>query len=107
MSQAHHEHERKQAAHQDVHGENQNTFEQVKVKVPPKLHEPTKEDRQSHEATHCPLCSCCEVCVQPKSPDGRHTKQLVDTEHILVSEFDVCNRHSCRSEQEDFDDGCD
>ena len=32
-----------------------NTFEYVKVKVPPKLYEPTKEERQSHEATHCPF----------------------------------------------------
>ena len=30
LSQAQHEHERKRAIHQDVHGENQNTFEQVK-----------------------------------------------------------------------------
>ena len=47
LSQAQHEHERKRATHQDVHGENQNTFEQVKVKVPPKPYEPTKEERQS------------------------------------------------------------
>ena len=43
-------------------------LEQVKVKVKPKPYEPTKEERQS--------------------PDGRHTKQLVDTEHIPVIEFD-------------------
>ena len=35
LNQAQHEHERKRATHQDVHGENQNTFEQTKVKVPP------------------------------------------------------------------------
>ena len=34
---------------------NQNTFEHVKVKAPPKPHEPTKEERQYHEATHCPF----------------------------------------------------
>ena len=88
LSQAQHEHERKRATHQDVHGENQNAFEQVKMKVPPKPREPTKEERQSHEATHCPFRSCCEVCVKAKSPDGRHTQQLVDTEHIPVIMFD-------------------
>ena len=43
LSQAQREYERKQAIHKEVHGENQNTFEQVKVKVPPKPYEPTKE----------------------------------------------------------------
>ena len=85
LSQAQHEHERKQVAHHDVHGENQKTFEQVKVKVPPEPYEPTKQERQSHEATHCPFRSWCEVCVNAKSPDGRHTKQLVDSP---VIEFD-------------------
>ena len=36
LSQAQQHHERKQSIQQDVHGENQNTFERVKVKVPPK-----------------------------------------------------------------------
>ena len=72
----------------EVYGESQNTVEQVKVKVPPKTYEPTKEERQSHEATHRPFRVWCEICVKAESPDGRHTKQLVDTEHILVIEFD-------------------
>ena len=82
-------HERKRATHQDVDGENENTFKQVKVKVkvPPKPHEPTKEERQFHEAIHYPSRSWCEACVKAKGPDGRHTKQLVDTEHIPVIEF--------------------
>ena len=88
LSQSQHSLERKRATHQDIHGENQNTFEQVNVKVPPTNYEPTKEERQSHEATHCPFRSWCEVCVKAKSPDGRFTKQLADTEHILVIEFD-------------------
>ena len=88
LSQAQREYERKQAFHQEVSGENQNTFEQVKVKVPPKPYEPTKEERQSHEATHCPFRAWCEICVKAKSPDGKHTKQLVDMEHIPVIEFD-------------------
>ena len=49
LSQAPQDHERNQSIEQDVHGENQNTFEHVKVKVPPKPFEPTKEERQSHE----------------------------------------------------------
>ena len=65
-----------------------NTFVQVKVKVPPKLYDPTKEERQSHEATQCPFRVWCEICVKAKSPEGRHTKQLVDTEHIPAIEFD-------------------
>ena len=55
LSQAQQDHDRNQSIQQDVHGENQNMFEHVKVKVPPKLYEPTKEERQSHEATHCPF----------------------------------------------------
>ena len=45
LNQAHQDHERNHSIQQDVHGENQNTFAHVKVKVPPKLHEPTKEER--------------------------------------------------------------
>ena len=109
LSQAQQDDERKQAFHQEVSGENQNTFEQVKVKVPPKPYEPTKEERQSHEATHCPFRAWCEICVKAKSPDGNHTKQLVDMEHIPVIEFflRIRNRHSWRPQQENFDEGCD
>ena len=39
LSQAQKDHERKQSFQQDIHGENQNTFEHVKVKVPPKPYE--------------------------------------------------------------------
>ena len=45
MSQAQRDQERKQTIEQDVHGENQNTFEHVEGKVPPKPYEPTKEER--------------------------------------------------------------
>ena len=57
-------------------------------KVPPKPYEPTKEKRQSHEAKHCPFRAWCEICVKAKSPDGKHTKQLGNLEHIPVIEFD-------------------
>ena len=88
LSQAQQDHERKQSSQQKVHGENQNTFEHVKVKAPPKPYEPTKEERQSHEATHCPFRAWCEICVKVKSPDGKHTtKQLGNLEHIPVIEF--------------------
>ena len=86
MSQAQQDHERQLGIQRDVHGENQNTFEQIKVKVTPKPYEPTKEERQSHEATHCPFRAWCEVCA--KSPDGKHTKQLRNAEQISVIEFD-------------------
>ena len=88
LSQAPQDHERYQSIQQDVHDENQNTFEHVKVKVPPMPYEPAKEDCQSHEATHCPFRAWCEICVKAKSPDGKHTKQLGNPEHIPVSEFD-------------------
>ena len=65
-----------------------NTFEHVQVKVPPKPYEPTKEERQSHEATHCPFRAWCEICIKAKSPDGKHTKQLGYPEHIPVIQFD-------------------
>ena len=61
LSQAQQDHERQQGIQQDVQGENQHTFEQVKVKVPPNPYEPTKEERQSHEATHCPFRAWCEI----------------------------------------------
>ena len=88
MSQAQQDHERNQSIQQDVHGENQNTFEHVKVKVPPKPYETTKEERQSHQATQCPSCAWCEICVKAKSPDGKHSRQLGNPDHILVIEFD-------------------
>ena len=62
-------------------------FEHVKVKVPPKPYEPSKEERQSHEATHCPFRAWCEICVKAKSPDGKHAKQVGNPEHIPVIEF--------------------
>ena len=109
LSQAQREYERKQAFHQEVSGENQNTFEQVKVKVPPKPYEPTKEERQSHEATHCPFRARCEICVKAKSPAGKHAKQLVDMEHIPVIEFDYAFATDTHGDpqQEKFDDVCD
>ena len=51
LNQAQQDHERNQSIQQDVNGENQNTFEHVTVKVPPKPHEPRNEERPSHEAT--------------------------------------------------------
>ena len=88
LSQAQQDHEINQSIHQDVHGENQNAFGHVKVKVPPKPNEPTKEERQFHEATHRPFRAWCEICVKAKSPDGKHTKQLGSPKHIFVIEFD-------------------
>ena len=88
LSQAQQDHERQQRIQRDVHGENQTTHEQIKVKVPPEPYEPTKEERQSHEATHCPFRAWCEVCIKAKSLDRKHTKQLGNAEHILVIEFD-------------------
>ena len=87
LSQAQQDHERQQGIQRDVHGEKQNTPEQIKVKVPPKSYEPTKEERQSHEATHCPFRAWCEVCVKAKSPDGTHTKQLGNAERTPVIQF--------------------
>ena len=63
-------------------------FEHVKVKVPPKPYEPTKAERQSHEATHCPFHAWCEICVKAKRPDGKHAKQVGNPEHIPVIDFD-------------------
>ena len=88
LNQAQQDHERKESIQQDVHGENQNTFEHVKVKVTPKPYEPTKEERQSHEATQCPFRAWCEICVKAKSLDGKYAKQVGNPEHIPVTEFD-------------------
>ena len=56
--------------------------------MPPKPDEPTKEERQSHEATHCLFRAWCEICGKAKSPDGKDTKPLGNAEHIPVIEFD-------------------
>ena len=42
LNRAQQDHDRKESIQQDVHGENQNTCEHVKVKVPPKPKEPTE-----------------------------------------------------------------
>ena len=60
----------------------------MKVKVPPKPYEPSKEERQSNEATHCAFEAWCEICVKAKSPEGKHAKQVGNLEHTLVIEFD-------------------
>ena len=61
----------------------------MKVKVPLKPYESTKEERQSHDATLCPFRAWCEICVNARSPDGKqHTKQLGNREHFPVIEFD-------------------
>ena len=88
LSQAQEDHKRQQRIQRDVHGEKQNTHEQIKVKVPPKPYKPTKEERQSPEATHCPFRAWCEICVKAKSLDGKHTKQLGNEEQIPVIELD-------------------
>ena len=59
-NQAQQDHERKEPIQQDVHVENQNTFEHVKVKVP-------SRKRQSREATHCPFRARCEISLRPRA----------------------------------------
>ena len=54
----------------------------------PKPYETTKDECQSHEATHCPFRAWCGICVKAKSPDGKHTNQLGNAGHIPVIEFD-------------------
>ena len=44
LNQAQQDHERKESIQHAVHGENQNTFENVKVKVPQKPHKPRKRN---------------------------------------------------------------
>ena len=78
MSQAQQDDERKESIQAHVHGEQQNTFEHVKAKAPPTPHEPTKEERQSDEATQCPFRAWCEIC----------TKQLGNPQHNPLIEFD-------------------
>ena len=58
----------------------------MKVKVPPKPYEPTKELRQSREATHCPFRAWCEIFVKARCPDGKSAKQVENREHIPVIE---------------------
>ena len=109
LNQAQQDHERKESIQQDVHGENQNTFDHMKVKVLPKPYEPTKEERHSHEATHCPFRAWCEIRVKAKSLGGRHTKQHENAEHIPVTGFDYAFATDMLGDpnREDFDDGSD
>ena len=60
----------------------------IKTRLSVKPYEPTKEERQSHEATHCPCRAWCEICDKAESPDGKHAKQVGNPEHIFVIEFD-------------------
>ena len=61
LQQTQQDHERKESIQQDVKSENQNTFENVK-------------ERQLHEATCCPFCAWCVICVKGKSYDRKHAK---------------------------------
>ena len=79
LNQAQQDHEITDSIQQDVQGENQNTFEHVKVMVLPKPHEPSKVERQSHEATHCPFRAWYEICVKAKSPDGKVGESIRST----------------------------
>ena len=88
LNQAQKDHEKKQSIEREVQGENQDTFEHVKVRVTPKPYEPTKEERQSMRPHIVLSRALCEICVKAKSPDGKHTKQFGNTEHIPVIEFD-------------------
>ena len=63
-------------------GENQNTFEYVKVKVLPSF---TSSPMKPHIVR---FVHWCVMCVKAKSPDGRHAKQVGNPEHILVIVFD-------------------
>ena len=94
LSQAQQDHERQQGIQRGVHGEKQNTPEQIKEKVPPKPYEPTNEERQSHEATHCPLRAWCEVWSKPRAPDGTHTKQLGNAERTLSLSLITCSQQT-------------
>ena len=89
LNLAHQDHEREESIQQDVHGENQNTFEHVKVKVPPKPFEPTREERQSHEATIVRFVHGVRSASRP-----RHAKQVVNPEHIPVIEFEYVVRNT-------------
>ena len=69
-----------------------NTHLSIKVKVPPKLYEPTKEERQvSPMKPHIVLSVPGVRYDKAKSPDGKHTKQLGNAEHIIVIEFDFAS----------------
>ena len=87
LSQAQQDHERQQRIQRDVHGENQNTHEQIKVKVHPKPFEPTKEERQSHEATVFPVPGV-KSSLKPRALTENTPNSLENAEHILVIEFD-------------------
>ena len=87
LSQAQQDHERQQRIQRDVHGENQNTHEQIKVKVHPKPFEPTKEERQSHEATVFPLVGV-KSASKPRALTENTPNSLENAEHIFVIEFD-------------------
>ena len=51
--------------------------------MPPERYEPTKEERQSHEATHCPFRAWCEICVKAKSPEGNTPNSWVMRNTVL------------------------
>ena len=44
----------------------------VKAKVPRLPYTPGAEEREAHNATHCPFRSWCQLCVAGKAPDPQH-----------------------------------
>ena len=61
--------------------------------MPSKPYEPTKEERQSHEATHIVL-SVLGVRFASRPGSLTHTKHLENTAHILLIEFDYALAHN-------------
>ena len=89
LNQAQQDHESNQSIQPDVHGENQNTFEHVNVKVHVQsLASPRKRNVSPTKPHIVRFRAWCEICVKTKSPEGKHAKQVGNLEHIPVIEFD-------------------
>ena len=56
-------------------GEHEGSAQAHKAKVKPSPEKPTKEEVDSHDATHCPYRSRCAVCVAASATEDPHQKK--------------------------------
>ena len=57
------------------------------VKTLPGPHEPTAQERATHELTHLPYRSWCTVCVQAKEKELQHRRQSTEKQPVIQLDY--------------------
>ena len=57
------------------------------VKTLPIPHEPTAQERATHELTHLPYRSWCTVCVQAKGKELQHRRQSTEKQPVIQLDY--------------------